>query len=364
MKLGSLFSGAAGLDLAVEAVFGAHTVWHVELDPAASKVLAHRYPGVVNHRDITAVDWATVEPVDILCGGWPCQPWSSAGKRLGESDERALWPEVARAVRILRPRIVALENVPGIIVLGELARAVGDLAACGYDTQWCCLRASDIGAPHNRQRVFLIATDSANPPSQGRQGDISQTEPGLPRRHRDGPLLTTPQSRDYKGSNTHDVDSPWQSLARDLTEQPATYLGYFTDEVVMLPTPSASDGIGGGAANPDHRLAQGHHVQLIDLGTSQTAWGKYDPAIRRWEQLTRPAPPPTEPNRNGNPRLAAAFSEWMIGWPAGWVTNVPGISRNDALRIIGNGVVPQCAAAALRWLVRHPQQHQEAQRGA
>lgn len=80
-------------------------------------------------------------------------------------------------------------------------------------------------------------------------------------------------------------------------------------------------------------------------------WGKYGPAIHHWENLTRTAPSPTEPNRNGKPRLNPAFSEWMMGWPAGWVTDVPGISRSDALRIIGNGVVPLQAEAAIRWLL-------------
>ncbi len=83
-----------------------------------------------------------------------------------------------------------------------------------------------------------------------------------------------------------------------------------------------------------------------------TAWGKYEPAIRRWEHLTGPAPAPTEPNKNGNPRLSAAFSEWLMGWPDGWVTDPAiGLSRNDQLRIVGNGVCPQQAAAALRYLL-------------
>jgi DNA (cytosine-5)-methyltransferase 1 len=152
-------------------------------------------------------------------------------------------------------------------------------------------------------------------------------------------------------------------------------------EVTLLPTPNASDGSGGGQ-HPDKR--EGHSRQLIDyvllctpsasdgaggktsrsggrineplLGGQAremaTAWGKYAPAIARWEALTRPAPPPTEPNKNGNPRLAAAFSEWLMGWPDGWVTNPDiGISRSDQLRIVGNGVCPQQASAALRYLL-------------
>jgi len=117
----------------------------------------------------------------------------------------------------------------------------------------------------------------------------------------------------------------------------------------LLPTPCVSDATGGGA-HPDSR--EGHSRQLIDYalldGTPQ--WGKYEPAIRRWESITRTAPAPTETGARGNPRLAAAFSEWMQGWALGWVTHVD-ISRSAMLRIIGNGVVPQQAIAALYWLL-------------
>ena len=110
MKLGSLCSGAGGLDLAVEQVFGAETAWHCEIDDAAAKVLAHRWTGVPNHRDLTATDWGAVEPIDILTGGYPCQPFSHAGKRKGTDDERHIWPDVREAIRRLRPRYTFLEN--------------------------------------------------------------------------------------------------------------------------------------------------------------------------------------------------------------------------------------------------------------
>lgn len=317
MRIGSLCSGAAGLDLAVEEVFGAETAWHCEIDDAASKVLAHRYPGVPNHRDLITTDWETVEPVDIVCGGWPCQPWSSAGKRLGEADERAIWPHIAGAIRILRPRIVVLENVPTVARVGELERVANSLAGIGYDLRWTCLRASDVGAPHQRKRIFIVASNPAFP------------EWGVPRQHGVGTAFgSAAELGECAGSSSSGEESD-----------------------ALLPTPNASDCTGGGA-HPDRR--RGHSRQLIDFallaGTER--WGQYAAAISRWEALTRPAPAPTEPNKNGNPRLSAAFSEWLMGWPEGWITDPAiGLSRNDQLRICGNGVVPAQAAAALRWLL-------------
>src|SRR5271165_5801539 len=106
MRIGSLFSGAGGLDLAVEAVFGAETVWHCELDKAASKVLAARWPGVPNLSDITAVDWGAphIPPVDILCGGFPCQDVSFAGRRAGIKDgtRSGLWAYYTDAINALQ----------------------------------------------------------------------------------------------------------------------------------------------------------------------------------------------------------------------------------------------------------------------
>lgn len=123
----------------------------------------------------------------------------------------------------------------------------------------------------------------------------------------------------------------------------------------LIPTPNRSDGDRGGQ-HPDKRYnADGmrHAQKLIDYVLLEPErWETYAPAIARWEKLTRTAPAPTEPNRNGRPRLSAAFSEWMMGWPEGHVTDPAiGISRNDQLRIIGNGVVPQQAAAALTMLL-------------
>lgn len=112
MRLGSLCSGYGGLDLAVEAVFGAETVWQSENDEFASKVLAAHWD-VPNLGDMKLVDWSCVEPVDVLTAGYPCQPFSSAGSRRGVEDERHLWPFVREAIRQLRPGFTFLENVAG-----------------------------------------------------------------------------------------------------------------------------------------------------------------------------------------------------------------------------------------------------------
>lgn len=148
-------------------------------------------------------------------------------------------------------------------------------------------------------------------------------------------VMPTPQARDWRGGQSNQPN--------------------LNDAVLsLLPTPQAKNAHGGADYARMNRGGSGGHDLVTAIAydhVTDTAWGKYGPAIRRWEALTRLVPSPTEPNTKGNPRLNPAFSEWMLGWPAGWVTEVPGISRNDRLRIIGNGVCPQQAAAALTWLL-------------
>lgn len=160
MRIGSLFSGYGGLDLAVEAVIpGARPVWFVEYDEAPSKILAHHWPDVPNFGDVTKVDWATLPPIDILTGGYPCQPFSQAGSRKGTNDERHLWPYVREAIRILRPRFTILENVAGHRSLG-FDRVLGDMAEDGLHVWWTSLRVSELGGAHHRERLFILATPS------------------------------------------------------------------------------------------------------------------------------------------------------------------------------------------------------------
>lgn len=207
-RIGSLCSGYGGLDLAALELFGGRVAWHCETDPGAARILAEHWPGVPNLGSIiacyprwvalaTALDalagvpaspdrererglllaaagdltgehdddacaWGSAEDVDVLTAGFPCQPWSLAGRRGGVADPRDLWPAVAHAVRVVRPRLVMLENVAGFAGkrLG-IGRTADDLAAIGYGLRWTRVRAADAGAPHLRERWFGLAWDAA-----------------------------------------------------------------------------------------------------------------------------------------------------------------------------------------------------------
>lgn len=153
MNVVSLCSGVGLIDLGLEWA-GMHTVQLCELDDYAARILEHRYPGTPIHDDV----W-TIEPkeCDLIAAGFPCQPFSVAGKQLGDADPRHLWPAIIRATRLARPRYVILENVPGLVTWG-LGEVLGDLAAAGFDAEWTCFNASDVGAPHKRRRWWCVAT--------------------------------------------------------------------------------------------------------------------------------------------------------------------------------------------------------------
>lgn len=458
MRIGSLFSGYGGLDLACEAFFGATTAWHADNDPAASKVLAHHWPDVPNLGDITAVDWSAVEPVDIITGGFPCQDVSAAGRRAGIADgtRSGLWAHMLRAVTELRPRYVVIENVRGLLsarahrpmeptgdalgnaggqsVLRALGAVLGDLSDIGYDAQWVTVPASAVDACHRRERVFILATPAGTQPDRwaetgietpprddaDRRGDptadahgdeCSRKRDEWPRRAapaggRQGdvrpPLLPTPSAADGNGGGRMGSAGqqtplpgavlllPTPSVA-DGTGGHATRSGSRADELLLpgvarahatgalMPTPRASDGTKGGpnqrgssgdlmlpsavvrllptpesklaSSGPDYarmkRAGSGGH----DLATAiaiDTDWGQYATAVARQAARSRPAPPPTEPNTKGNPRLSALFPEWMMYLRAGWVTDLAiGLTRNEMLKVIGNGVVPPQAFEAL-----------------
>lgn len=261
-----------------------------------------------------------------------CQDVSAAGRRAGIRDgtRSGLWSYFAEAINQLRPKYVVIENVRGLLsaeahrvesdpdavgdgssrpILRALGAVLGDLSDIGYDAQWTTVAAASVGACHRRERVFILAT-----PADAERGGCG----GDARASRRGPGRRATATGGCEGGNRGDA-------------------------VSLLPTPRTSDTNGPGA----------HGDGGLDLRTAVVEWGDYEPAIRRAELACgRLAPSPTEPNRNGNPRLSARFAEWMMMLPDGWVTDPAiGLSRNEQLKAIGNGVVPAQAYAALTQLV-------------
>jgi DNA (cytosine-5)-methyltransferase 1 len=359
-RIGSLCSGYGGLESGLMQVVGGSVAWHCENDPHATRVLEAHWPGVPNYGDITTLDWAAVEPVEWFTAGYPCQPESLAGKGLSTDDERWIWPDIARAIGVLRPRHVLLENVAGHVGRG-LRTVLGSLASLRYDMRWTVVRASDAGAPHERARVFIVATDTdslGHERPRGTRGrrrgpaDLSQlvANANLCGRRPDDSGVHERQP-DIAGRAPADAASDgwregWAESAGIVGRPDAA-------ERRLSPAPDAN-----GAEQPRQRLrhpraASPRHCEAlcaVDRDWRGEDGRDYGPAVRRWHDLTRCVPPPTIPDgRNGAHRLNPRFTEWMMGLPAGWVTDV--LPRNPALKCLGNGVVPQQCALAVRLLL-------------
>jgi len=401
-RVGALFAGYGGIELAIHDTLDAEPAWFVEFDKGPSAILAHHWPDVPNLHDVTKVDWSAVEPVDIITGGSPCQDLSHAGKRQGmkAGTRSGLWASMCDAIETIRPRLVIWENVRGAlsaaadsavepcpfcvgddpgVSLRALGRVLGDLAELGYDAAWHGLRAADVGAPHGRWRVFVLAW---------RQDDTERIEPRPAAGRVDGDaavlsLLPSPRTSDANGAGLHGTGGMDLRTAVSLLPTPAVNdMGAsYTPEtwdawtarmksehgngnghgnslsieaLRLMPTPRATDGSKGG---PNQAGSSGD--LMLPSAVQPERWGQYAAAITRWEALTRPAPSPTEPTgKAGAHRLSPAFVEWLMGLPAGWVTDPaiwsgvkPGAARNAQLKALGNGVVPQQGAAAIRHLL-------------
>ena len=163
MRHGSLFSGIGGFDLAAEWM-GWENIFHCEINAFGQKILKHYWPEAISYEDITKTDFTIHRgSIDIISGGFPCQPYSLAGKRKGKEDDRHLWPEMLRAIREVQPRWVVGENVLGLVnwngglVFHEVQT---DLETQGYEVQPYVLPAAAVNAPHRRDRVWFVAKNS------------------------------------------------------------------------------------------------------------------------------------------------------------------------------------------------------------
>ena len=309
MKIGSLCTGYGGLDMAVEAYFDAEMVWCAENDKYAAALIEQRF-NKPNLGDIKQIDWDTVEPIDILTAGYPCQPFSHAGQRKGTEDERHIWPYIIKAISTLRPKYIILENVRGHLSLGFSA-VLGDLAEIGYDAKWKIVRASDVGAPHQRARLFIIAY--ANSEGLQRAWHTSNdTTDGI-----------------TSNSNSDACEKPRRTNREICTES-----GGFQSRQDI------------GQARSQHRCRckidcntdnqhKPHNGQMSQLGRR---------FVSRCEMSMQTIPPTLV-----NGKLNAKFVEYMMGLPVGWVTDLD-LSRSQQLKMLGNGVVPQQAYYALELL--------------
>lgn len=183
LKHGSLFSGIGGFDLAAEWA-GWENIFHCEWNEFGQKVLKHHFPKSISYADITKTDFSIHRgQIDIISGGFPCQPYSSAGKRLGKEDERHLWPEMLRTIREVKPRWVVGENVLGLVNWNDglvFNEVQVELEAQGYEVQAFILPAAGINAPHQRYRVWFVAYSDDNRTSsrlgqiQSENGEVSK----------------------------------------------------------------------------------------------------------------------------------------------------------------------------------------------
>jgi len=311
--LGSLCTGYGGLDVGVLAAFGGGRIaWCADHDPQVEEVLAARLPDVPNLGDVRLVDWTAVEQVDVLAIGFPCQEISAAGQRKGieKGTRSGVWIDVVEGIRVLRPQFVIVENVAALRWRnGGLHRVLGDLAEAGYDAVWRSVRASDVGAPHRRERVFLLAWPA-----------VSNTSGARRRQPRGRRSLTAPCPR-----------SPSESARRRQRDACCASAGatWLQAQVNAVIRDNSS-----GTPRSSH-----------------TNWRAFSNVVTRWENVTgRAVPHPTVPGVHGGPVLSPAFVEHLMGLPAGWLTDVP-LLRVDQLRILGNGVVPHQAALAVSMLL-------------
>jgi DNA (cytosine-5)-methyltransferase 1 len=346
LTVGSLFSGIGGIDLGLERA-GMESRWFVEWDAHCRNVLARHWPGLPVYGDITTVDWGTVEPVDVLAGGFPCQPVSNAGKRLGTEDARWLWPEFARAIRALAPRYVLVENVAALLGRG-FEHVITDLAALGYDAEWDCIPAAAIGAPHLRDRLWIVAYSERGRPQPDRVAGVlagpsgpAQGEVGQRQRRRDaardrGETMADSGSR-RRGSQQRDLHGRQSDAAGsspDVADAPRLGEREPTDEADSI------------ATRREARHEPRHGGQSLAYPDSDGRGPQRDVLTTAW--IAAPSGQDTL-GRGVDRRIPGATD-------AGWWATEPDVGRVahgvphrvDRLRSLGNAVVPQ----VVEWIGR------------
>lgn len=330
VSIASFFAGIGGLELGLEAALGAQTVFQVERDPYAVQVLERHWPGVRRHDDITTLRPDEIPIADVWCGGFPCQDISLAGKGEGLDGERSgLWWDWFGLIRAVRPRVLVLENVAALTVRG-LGDVLGALASVGFDAEWARIGACDVGAPHRRWRIFIVAWDP----------DTSGVGCGEGRARGAAALL--------QDGNASGADVAHSEVGG---ERPGLRAGQ--------PQGVGRGRLGDGGCAGEHPDPNGrgqqerpeqHGAALEGPADWHSCWGHAD-GLR--DEVARVDSPMGEPIGEGlaqwewapgeRPHSAAAGAGWWAAEPrVGRVAHgVP--ARVDRLRCLGNAVVPQVA---------------------
>ena len=306
----ALFAGGGGLELGLSLALGTdyRTIAYVERECTSAAVLAANMErGWLDKApiwdDVTTFTGDAVSPlvdnIDIVSAGFPCQPWSVAGSRKGTEDERWLWPLIFRLVREIRPRSIFLENVPGLLH-GGIEHVLGDLASVGFDAEWTSVRASDVGAPHRRERVFILANSS----------NLSGQVP--PTGRADGTSGAVAAGTSGELGNA-------QSIVSERQQPEGTGRGQSEGQA------------GNRSGNVDDSNSQGLQGWRwnSERGDEWLAWPPSPSDTDAWARI---------PERYW-PAVKSDLRHRTDGVERG-------LARSDKLRILGNGVVPQQAALA------------------
>jgi DNA (cytosine-5)-methyltransferase 1 len=353
VNVGSLFAGIGGFDLGLERA-GMRVAWQVELDPYCRAVLARHFPEAERFEDVREVGAQNLPPVEIVCGGFPCQDLSPAGRGAGIDGARSgLWAEFARIVRELRPRYVLVENVPALLTgkgkrwdRAPVGRVLGDLAEAGYDAEWACLSAREFGAPHLRKRVWLVAypaRDAEARPAAESGAERQRARPGCASSGA-GELPDADRDRRAQGlcvgARAGEPPRPPDALGRRPVAAVADAEGD-PERAGLRPggaprqrrrRPADRGGARGAVADPERGGRQGRSDQPRRDDPQR-------PAALRREGAAHPA----RGGEEGRPRRRLPASE---GWGAepdvGRVADgVP--ARVDRLAALGNALLPQIA---------------------
>lgn len=333
MRHGSLFSGIGGFDLAAQWM-GWTNVFHCEWNEFGQRVLKHYWPNAISYGDITKTDFTVHRgDIDILTGGFPCQPYSMAGKRKGKEDERHLWPEMLRVIREIKPTWVVGENVFGItnwdggVVFNEVQ---ADLEAEGYEVQPYVLPACAVNAPHRRDRVWFVAhTDISGTEQQlrtngnGEEKDERRAEQSQSElRENGGSSPDTPELRCGERCRKYDHFGEWK-VCENKQDNGDKVWSKFKNGCQYGTSPN-SDSNG----NRRHELQYGESCEAGQgRQDSQTACHKHTSRRSDWQDFPTVSPL-CDRNDGLSDRLAdITFSKW----------------RNESIKAMGNAIVPQVA---------------------